>query len=305
MPSHLFVVNPAAGKANARPLGASITAVMDSLPSAEYAVEYTGHKGHAAEMVSALDGSEWRVYACGGDGTLNEVLAGAAGRPNIAVTHFPCGTGNDFIKSFGARAFADLNALVRGSESLLDCIEVDGGGSRFTALNICSVGIDADVAAEMSRFKWISPKGKAPYNLSLVYNTIKGIHRPYKVELDGKPMDGDYCMLTACNGTTYGGGFQACPDAVPNDGALEFLLVKKMSRMKLARITGPFAAGKYAELSDVITHIRGERISFQAEKPVNINYDGEIFQCGAASFSLSPHKIRFIVPDGALVPSRR
>ena len=42
-----------------------------------------------------------RVYACGGDGTLNECVNGAALLPNVAVTHFPCGTGNDFIRMFG------------------------------------------------------------------------------------------------------------------------------------------------------------------------------------------------------------
>ena len=44
---------------------------------------------------------EVRVIACGGDGTINEVFNGAVGHPNASVTCYPCGSGNDFVKSFG------------------------------------------------------------------------------------------------------------------------------------------------------------------------------------------------------------
>ena len=65
---------------------------------------------------TAADGAELRAYACGGDGTLNEGVNGAAGLSNVAVTHFPCGTGNDFIKMFGPGKdrFFDLTGLING-----------------------------------------------------------------------------------------------------------------------------------------------------------------------------------------------
>ena len=50
----------------------------------------------------AAAGQPLRVYACGGDGTLNECVCGAVGCDNVAVTHYPCGTGNDFVRCFGA-----------------------------------------------------------------------------------------------------------------------------------------------------------------------------------------------------------
>ena len=80
------------------------------------------------------------MYACGGDGTLNECVNGAVGHANVAVTHFPCGTGNDFIKMFGEEKarFFDLAELVRGEVRPLDVMECCG---RY-AINICSVGIE-------------------------------------------------------------------------------------------------------------------------------------------------------------------
>ena len=66
-----------------------------------------------------------RIYACGGDGTFNECVCGAAGLDNVAVCPFPTGTGNDFCRMFGEEKdmFRDLDALLRGSEHPIDLID--------------------------------------------------------------------------------------------------------------------------------------------------------------------------------------
>jgi YegS/Rv2252/BmrU family lipid kinase len=262
-------------------------------------VEITRHPGHAIEIVKhhAELGGEWRVYACGGDGTLNEVVRGAAGYDNIAVTHYPCGTGNDFIKCFkDAAAFRDLERIINGHEITVDCMEM--GNDRY-AVNICSVGVDADVPADMPKFRWAGRFGsKMPYNLALFTTLLKGIHKPYKVTVDGESYDGEYTILTVCNGQVYGGGFHACPDADPTDGTLEFLLVKKMSRFKLAKLVGIYARGGYKQLERYIRHVRGKTMTIEAAKDINICGDGEVYRERKVTFALSEQKIRFILPEG-------
>jgi diacylglycerol kinase family enzyme len=115
--------------------------------------------------------------------------------------------------------------------------------------------------------------------------------------LDGCEMfNGNYTIMTCCNGTTYGGGFNACPDADPADGMLEFLLVRGVGRLRLMSIVGKYAAGKYKEYSKYIKHISGKSLTVEADKPFYANYDGETVLAKKAVFSLSPHKLRFIVP---------
>ena len=59
----------------------------------------------------AAGGEEVYLYACGGDGTLNEILQGTVGRPNAAIGCVPCGSGNDYVRNFGTQAqFLDLDA---------------------------------------------------------------------------------------------------------------------------------------------------------------------------------------------------
>ena len=70
-----------------------------------------------------------RIYACGGDGTLNEAVNGAAGFANAAVTNVPKGTGNDFLKIFGADCrsrFSDLAALADGPQACFDLMDCNG-----------------------------------------------------------------------------------------------------------------------------------------------------------------------------------
>ncbi len=123
---------------------------------------------------TAADGAELRVYACGGDGTLNECVNGAAGLPNTAVTHFPCGTGNDFIRMFDNEKsrFYDLTELINGEVRPLDVIKCN---DRY-AINICSLGIDARVGTDVHKYSGLPlVGGAAGYVVSLAVNYVKGV----------------------------------------------------------------------------------------------------------------------------------
>lgn len=294
---HLFVINPVSGyNAPTDDLTRAITSVAAEL-SLDYTIAFTQYAGHARRLVkdAVTSGGEWRVYACGGDGTLNEVACAVAGHDNAAITNYPRGTGNDFIKCFPDKNFLDVRALATGNTVEIDCIDL--GNERY-AINICSVGVDANVAADVESFKWaLKLGGKMPYNLSLVMNVLKGVSRHYLVEVDGVKLPGNYTILVACSGQVYGGGFHACPDADPTSGNFEFLLIKQLSRLKIASIVGEYAAGNYKKLiPQYIRHITGKQMSIKTDKPININYDGEIYQSNEVTIKFSPHKIKFILP---------
>ena len=100
---HLFIINPAAGSRDrTEQYRKNITRIC-SERGLDYRIAVSSAPGECARLTreAALTGEEYRVYACGGDGTLNEVAAGAAGYPNVAVTCYRGGSGNDFVKIFG------------------------------------------------------------------------------------------------------------------------------------------------------------------------------------------------------------
>ncbi|MCL2747782.1 MAG: lipid kinase [Oscillospiraceae bacterium] len=301
MPRHLFIINPkAGGEDKTEALSGRIDAYM-KVRGLPFYIAHTTHPLHAAELVRdhAADGRSWRVYACGGDGTLNEIAGAAAGLSNVAITQYPCGMGNDFIKIFGEDAlrFSELSELVDGTIWPLDLIAVN---DRL-ALNIASVGFDARVAAEMHRYKRrMRISSKKAYDLSVVYNLFRGVHRPYEITIDGEKLPGNrYTLALAANGRYYGGGYNPMPEAVPDDGQLDFLLAGPVSPFGLTRMIGRFSRGLYRDFPETFTYRHGQRMEIACEKPEPVNIDGEIFEAEKVTFSISPLKISFIAPKGA------
>ncbi|MBO4419287.1 MAG: hypothetical protein J5789_05645 [Oscillospiraceae bacterium] len=296
---HLFIINPAAGKHDgSAALSASIHE-FGKQHGLDYAIRISRKSGDctAAAREAAETGEEYRVYACGGDGTLNEVICGAAGASNLAVTHYPCGSGNDFVKNFSdPKAFSDMERLLDPEEALLDLIQV---GENDFSLSICSIGIDARIGTSIQRYKHLPlVGGNGAYNLSTVVNLIKGIHRHYVVEVNGKTVDDRFTLVCVCNGRFYGGGYEPVPEARPDDGKLEVLLVKKVSRLQVAKIIGKYKAGRFAEMPTIFSHFTTDRVRIRCDREEVINLDGEARWSKDVIIRLAERKLRFFYPKG-------
>ena len=271
---HLFIINPAAGSRNqTEDYRKKIADVCESR-GLDYAIRVSGAPGRCCKIAreAAESGEDYRIYACGGDGTLNEVVNGAAGFPNVAVTVFSGGSGNDFARMFSEpTAFRDLERLLDADEVQMDLIKCNDDYS----LNICSVGLDARIGHDVANYKRLPLlSGFRAYAVSTVVNVVKGIHEHYVVEVDEERIDGRFTLICACNGKYYGGGFCPVPTASPTDGKLEVLLIRDVSRLKVAQVVGAYKNGKYADFPDLIRYVCTDRVKILCDKPTGINLDG-------------------------------
>ena len=100
---HIFIINPAAGKKDSRQRVYTMAEALKKKHNLDVECMLTKSRGHATALTRAIaeTGDYVRFYACGGDGTVNEIANGIAGFPNAAMTCIPIGTGNDFLKNFG------------------------------------------------------------------------------------------------------------------------------------------------------------------------------------------------------------
>ena len=100
---HVFIINPTAGKADSRQKIYDMADALRAKHDLDVQCILTKKQGHATEIARRLcdSGEELRFYACGGDGTVNEVANGIIGYDNAAMTVIPVGTGNDFLRNFG------------------------------------------------------------------------------------------------------------------------------------------------------------------------------------------------------------
>ena len=295
---HLFIINPAAGSRNRTQEYSQIIHKLCKEKGLQYDIRVSTAPGECTRFAreAAESGKEYRLYACGGDGTLNEVVQGAAGFDNAAVTVFSGGSGNDFVKLFDdPQAFFDLERLLDADEATFDLIDCNGD----IALNICSVGLDARIGTDVSNYKRLPLlQGFRAYAASTVVNVIKGISEHYVVELNGKRIDGKQTLICVCNGRYYGGGFNPVPEADPADGLLDVLLVKKVSRIQVAGVIGKYKSGRYQQLPHLVRHYRTKRIKIICDKPTPINLDGELRTAQEVTMSLSDKKLRFFFPKG-------
>ncbi|MCL2221903.1 MAG: diacylglycerol kinase family lipid kinase [Oscillospiraceae bacterium] len=296
---HLFIINPIAGGKNCR-FEETHREVQEFVKTLKDPAEIYVTKApfdactRIEEVAETVD--KLFVYACGGDGTLNECANAAANRPNVAITHYPCGTGNDFLKTFGsenAAKFRDLEALATGEIRPIDLIECN---DRY-GINICSVGIDARIGTDVHKYSKLPIIGGATgYVVSLVINVLKGVVQKFKITADGEVLDKNITLACACNGRYYGGGFNPVPDALPDDGILDCLIVEPVSRFQVAKIVGKYAKGKFKELPDIIRHLRTTELQIEADRKFVVNIDGEAAYTNKMRFKLIKNGVNFIFP---------
>ena len=297
---HIFIINPTAGKKDATGRIRKMAERLHDLHGLDCQCLLTEHPHHAAELARAAaeTGEEVRLYACGGDGTFHEVLNGAAGYENAAVTCIPVGTGNDFLKNFGPDAdkFSDPENLWDGQVAELDLIDCSG---RLCATIACS-GTDARVAEDVHRFGDLPfLSGKGSYLLAVAINFLfRKISQRWTVTVDGDTVSDEFVLGAVCNGRYYGGGFNPIPQARMDDGILNTILIRKVSRPTFARLLGTYSDGRHEELTQWATVRTAREVRITADNDFVTCLDGECFHSRDITLTLSGKKLRFFGPAG-------
>ena len=266
---HLFIINPAAGSWDHTKQYTAAIVESCNARGLDYRVEVSKAPGECRRITreAGETGEEYRVYACGGDGTVNEVANGIIGYDNAAMTVIPVGTGNDFLKNFGddLEKFRDAENLWDGPQFPIDAIDVNGR----IALTIACSGIDARVARDVHKYSE-SPllDGKSSYIYSLAVNFLfKGIGSHWTVELDGETMEDDFSLVSVCNGRYYGGGFMPVAEARMDDGVLNTLVVREVNRRTFLKFVGPYSRGEYAKFPEYAHCSCPKVVHIHSEKP--------------------------------------
>jgi YegS/Rv2252/BmrU family lipid kinase len=297
---HLFIVNPTAGgKDKTAEVRAKAKAAFQKR-GGEFEVYVTTAPMDATRKIEeeSAKGEHLRVYACGGDGTFNECVCGAALKSNVAVCPLPTGTGNDFCRMFGDEKdlFRDLDALLDGSERPIDLLDCNG---RYSA-NICSVGVDARIGTDVHKYSGIPLIGGATgYVVSAAVNMFKGISTKMDISCGDFHAEGKHTLVCACNGRFYGGGFNPSLEAMPDDGIMDVYIVKKVNLVQFAALIGKYSKGKADELTKFVTHIRSSgEVVIRCEKEDVAQLDGEALRATEFRFRMVPKALNLIVPKG-------
>ena len=104
--------------------------------------------------------------------------------------------------------------------------------------------------------------------------------------------------MCVCSGRYYGGGFMPVGDNMPDDGLLETLVVRKVSRATFFRLVGRYAQGKYRDYPDLIWYRQGEAVTVKGQTELVAVVDGEALRAREMTIGLSEKKVNFFYPAG-------
>ena len=304
----VFIVNPKAGKKNnIEKLVERINNARDEL-SADVEIYMTKSVGDATEFVKEFcqKHGKARFIACGGDGTLNEVLGGAFDCDGAEVGVMPFGTGNDFVKNFDAD-FSDIGAQIVSDSEKCDIIkyralDADGNSRVGYCANMFNIGFDCNVADTMSEMKkkpFVS--GSLAYFLAIFATLVKKKGADLEIEIDGKKIHKGKLLLTSiANGCFCGGGIKSNPCACVHDGCMNVNIINNVSRLKFISLLPSYMKGTHMKkkgIEKVITNVGCEKMTIIPNGgTMRICVDGEILSAGETTFEILHDGFSFVLP---------
>lgn len=292
---HVFIVNPAAGKGRALKMIAHIEKTFEELGE-KPVLEVTDKPGHATLLAKKHSESlqPARLYAVGGDGTLNEVLNGITG-DHVELGIIPCGSGNDTVRSLYSvlDPFTLIEKLPLAQSRNFDM----GMMNDRTFLNIGSIGFDAEVAYLTRHFKRIPlVSGSLAYVLGILAALIRLRHYNVTLSLDGQEAKtADVLLCAFANGRFYGSGMMPAPHADLEDGLLDLCQVERMGRLKILRFFPAFKKGQHESMKEVSFH-RFQTLTLESQIPIPVNFDGEVIKEARVTIKVLPGHIRILIP---------
>ena len=297
---HIFIINSVSkSKGKRKKLFNHIIEVCNN-EKVDYDIYFTKENGDAYRYAREIaeTGQQVRFYACGGDGTVNEMAAAVAGIPTAQFTVIPIGSGNDFIRSFAAKEnFMDIVSLIYGKPVTIDLMRVN---DRYCA-NITNIGFDRRVVSATDRVKKTRIiTGQAAYFagvlLGFLFIRKELLHFTFE---DGTQSAHRLLLTLFANGRYYGSGFQACPDASLTDGMLDMMIIPPMGRLKFISLLGQYRKGHIMDTAfgrSKIIYKKCREITISRATPIKYCLDGEILSAKEIHISMEPRVATFVVP---------
>jgi YegS/Rv2252/BmrU family lipid kinase len=242
-----------------------------------------------------------RLVIVGGDGSVNEVVNGVVGAGDVELAVIPRGTGWDFVRTLDIPR--DLDAAIDVAQTG-DLREIDAGAvtyqtwageeARAYFANVASAGISGAIAKRAND----SSKalgGKVSYYWATLSVFLGWQIGEMTVAVDDESRTGRMIDAMVCNGRYLGGGMMMCPDAEPDDGLFDVMLIGDVTKRDLAFVLPKTYKGRHLP-HPRLEVLRGRVVRVDAPEPLPIEVDGEQPGTTPARFELVPRALRVRTP---------
>ncbi len=237
------------------------------------------------------------IIACGGDGTVHQVVNGLAEKKALFGV-IPIGSGNDFVKTLNLNKTLPecLDIIYTQNVSSIDLIRFEGDVDGWCA-NSIGYGLDGWANYYASSYRKL--KGHIVYVLGALKAASSYRGSRMKLTINDQKKSDDFLMVTACNGKWEGGSFYIAPDADMEDGKMDLLLIKKISFLRVLTYLPRFRWGPSPSMKGVeVTSC--SRLRIRSDKVAALHCDGEHLGSDISSLDLFivRNALKVITPVG-------
>lgn len=300
----IFIINEHAGGGKGRAVWESVKREL-TIPYKSFFTTYAGHASQISREIveymnfepiqlqddqqalsmSKLQQNDVLIIAIGGDGTVHEVIEGAAGYAHVQIGAIKAGSGNDFARGYAVfTGAAPIEQFIKDKRMNTDKKDLGqihiNGEKQQSFVNNAGIGFDAYITTTVNHSKlksWLNRMklGSLSYMLVTIWAIFTFKRFNASLECEGNKYEfQDVWFISICNQPYFGGGMKISPRSRSNDGKLEVVVVHQLSRLKLLLVFVTVFWGKHERFKEV-TILPSNQFTIKLDMPTSCHVDGE------------------------------
>ena len=256
----------------------------------------TEYAGHNKDLANQLNMDGYDGFCCiGGDGTLNEVINGLLSRKDrlkFPIGLITGGTGNSFMHDLDCLdPIEAANKIISDKRRFIDVFSCNTDGETFYGFNILGWGIPTDANILADKLRWMGPQR---YNFASIIEVLRHKKRFARVIIDNNSIGADFAFIIGCNTIHTGKGMRMAPLARLNDGLIDLIIVRKVSRFKLLKLFPKVFSGKH--IGDPgVDYRQVKQFKIMSEDKSQLNLDGEVLGSTPVEVKILPKEVEILI----------
>ncbi len=295
MKKYYLTVNPYGGGKKGPKILKDVLPLFE-LKNIELNIIETEYAGHNRDLANQLNMDGYDGFCCiGGDGTLNEVINGLLTRKDrlkFPIGLITGGTGNSFMHDLDCLdPIEAANKIISDKRRFIDVFSCNTDGKTFYGFNILGWGIPTDANILADKLRWMGPQR---YNFASIIEVLRHKKRFARLIIDNNSIGADFAFIIGCNTIHTGKGMRMAPLARLNDGLIDLIIVRKVSRFKLLKLFPKVFSGKH--IGDPgVDYRQVKQFKIMSEDKSQLNLDGEVLGSTPVEVKILPKEVEILI----------